>query len=276
MSDQKLRVLYVSQEINPFLTENNLSDIVQSVAQSVQEFGNEIRVFMPRFGCINERRHQLHEVIRLSGMNLIVNDTDHPLIIKVASIPQAKMQVYFIDNEKFFKRKETVCDNKNNLFDDNDERSIFFCRGVLETVKKLGWTPDVIHCNGWMTALMPMYIKKFYANDPHFNESKVVFSVYNNAFEGTLNSKLSSKLALDGFDKNDTKLLAEPTYENLCKTAINFSDGVIFEEKATSKSLQKYASDSEKPTLTHAKGDSVAKIYSDFYEQVLEENNALA
>lgn len=276
MSDQKLRVLYVSQEINPFLSETSLAQIVKNVAQSVQEYGKEIRVFMPRFGCINERRHQLHEVIRLSGMNLIVNDTDHPLIIKVASIPQAKMQVYFIDNEKFFKRKELVCDSKNNLFDDNDERSIFFCRGVLETVKKLGWTPDVIHCNGWMTAMMPMYVKKFYANDPYFNEAKVVFSIYNNAFDGSLNSKLPSKLAFDGFDANDTKLLKDPTHENLCKTAIKFSDGVIFEEKATSKSLQKFAADNDKPTLTHAEGENLAKIYSDFYEQVLETNNALA
>ncbi|MFP5471826.1 MAG: glycogen/starch synthase [Bacteroidia bacterium] len=276
MSEQKLRVLYVSQEINPFLSETNLSEIVKNVAQSVQEYGKEIRVFMPRFGCINERRHQLHEVIRLSGMNLIINDTDHPLIIKVASIPQAKMQVYFIDNEKFFKRKEIVCDTKNILFEDNDERSIFFCRGVLETVKKLGWTPDVIHCNGWMTAMMPMYIKKFYANDPHFNEAKVVFSVYNNAFEGSLNPKLPSKLSFDGFDANDTKLLKDPSYENLCKTAIKFSDGVIFEEKTTSKSLQKFATDNDKPTLMHAAGENLAKIYSDFYEQVLETNNALA
>jgi starch synthase len=275
MSEEKVKVLYVSQEINPFLAENEIAELVKNVAQGVQEEGKEIRVFMPRYGCINERRHQLHEVIRLSGMNLIVNDTDHPLIIKVASIPQAKMQVYFIDNEKFFKRKNTVCDDSKNYYPDNDERSIFFCRGVLETVKKLGWAPDIIHCNGWLTALMPMYVKKFYANDPHFNEAKLVFSVYNNNFEGSLDEKLANKLKFDGFTDEDVKLLKKPTYENLLKTAINFSDGVVVAGEAINKAVNKHITDSEKLVLSHAELENTAKSYSEFYDQVLVSNNVL-
>jgi starch synthase len=275
MDEEKVKILYVSQEIDPFLAGNEIADLVKNVAQGVQENGKEIRVFMPRYGCINERRHQLHEVIRLSGMNLIVNDTDHPLIIKVASIPQAKMQVYFIDNEKFFKRKNTLCDDNNNLYEDNDERSIFFCRGVLETVKKLGWAPDVIHCNGWLTALMPMYVKKFYSNDPHFNESKIVFSVYNNGFENSLNEKLSDKLMFDGFSEADVKLLKKPTFENLCKTAINFSDGIVIAGSKVNKAVDKFVSESDTPVLNHANCEDAAKDYSEFYDLVLETNSAL-
>lgn len=276
MAEEKVKVLYVSQEINPFLPEGEISSAVKSIAKGVQEDGKEIRNFMPRFGCINERRHQLHEVIRLSGMNLIIDDTDHPLIIKVASVPQAKMQVYFIDNEGYFKRKATYGNDEEPFFADNDERSMFFCRGVLETVKKLGWTPDVIHCSGWMTALMPMYIKKFYADDPHFNESKVVFSLYNKSFEGSLNSRLGEKLKFDNFSDADVKLLADPNYENLCKTAINFSDAVAFTGSEINKELADFVAKQDKLTLTKdAADEDSATTYSAFYEEVLESSSVL-
>ncbi len=157
---EKKKILFVSQEIAPFLPKSEISSTARRLPQGIQEAGKEIRVFTPRFGSINERRHQLHEVIRLSGMNLIIDDNDHPLIIKVASIAAARMQVYFIDNDEYFKRKNTVVDDKGLDYEDNDERAMFFCRGVLETVKKLGWQPDVIHCHGWMTAPMALYIKK--------------------------------------------------------------------------------------------------------------------
>jgi starch synthase len=173
---KKPRVLYVSQEITPFLPKSELSEVSRNLPQGIHEKGKEIRVFMPKYGSINERRHQLHEVIRLSGMNLVVDDTDHPLIIKVASIPTARMQVYFIDNENYFQRKADLTDKSGKFFKDNDERSIFFCRGVLETVRKLGWAPDIIHCHGWFTSLLPLYVKKFYNDDPHFADAKVVFS----------------------------------------------------------------------------------------------------
>ena len=277
MANEKVRVLYVSQEINPFLPESEISTTVKAVAKGVQEDGKEIRAFMPRFGCINERRHQLHEVIRLSGMNLIIDDVDHPLIIKVASIPQAKMQVYFIDNEGFFKRRATYGDDETPMFKDNDERAMFFCRGVLETVKKLGWAPDVIHCSGWMTSLMPMYIKKFYADDPHFNESKVVFSVYNNSFDGSLNKKLGDKLKFDNFSDEDITLLKDPNYENLCKTAVNFSDAVVIAGDNINKAVEAHIKESGKPALIPSNADEIDAIpYSEFYDQVLESNSILA
>jgi len=181
------RVLYISQEISPYLPETELSTTSRYLPQAIQEKGKEIRTFMPKFGSINERRNQLHEVIRLSGMNLIIDDTDHPLIIKVASIQSARMQVYFIDNEDYFQRKNTVMDDNQKEYPDNDERSIFYVRGVLETVKKLKWVPDIIHCQGWMTALTPLYIKKAYAEDPCFRNSKIIFSLYNDAFQNPFN-----------------------------------------------------------------------------------------
>src|ERR1041385_6147322 len=162
---KKARVLFVSQEVTPYLEENPMSHIGRYLPQGIQERGKEIRTFMPKYGLVNERRNQLHEVIRLSGMNLIINDSDHPLIIKVASIQSARMQVYFIDNEDYFQRKETLTDSKGKMFEDNDERSIFFCRGVIETVKKLGWAPDIIHCHGWLTSLVPMYIKRSFRDN---------------------------------------------------------------------------------------------------------------
>ena len=162
-----------------------MSEIGRYLPQGVQEKGREIRTFMPRYGCVNERRNQLHEVIRLSGMNLVINDADHPLIIKVASIQAARMQVYFIDNEDYFQRKAVLHDADGNEFEDNDERAVFFARGVLETVIKLRWAPDIIHCHGWLTSLVPLYIKKYYYNDPLFQNSKLVYSVYNDDFKNT-------------------------------------------------------------------------------------------
>ena len=178
----KLRILYVASEINPFLQITEVAEYVRKLPQAMQERGMEIRILVPRFGLINERKNRLHEVVRLSGINISVGDDEKPLIIKVASIPSAKLQVYFIDNEDYFHRKSVFLDKDNNFFDDNDERAIFFCKGVLETVKKLGWAPDVVHCNDWMTALIPLYLKTTYKNDPMFKDTKCVFTMYNNAF----------------------------------------------------------------------------------------------
>ena len=192
------KVLFVSQEITPYLPETELSQISRTLPQAIQETGKEIRTFMPKYGNINERRNQLHEVIRLSGMNLIIDDTDHPLIIKVASIQAARMQVYFIDNEEYFQRKHTVVDANGKDFADNDERMIFFARGVLETVRKLRWSPDLVHCHGWFTSLVPLYLKKAYREDPLFADSKVVFSFYNNGFNTPLNPSFLEKVVVDG------------------------------------------------------------------------------
>ena len=246
---EKKRVLYISQEIAPFLPHSDIATTTRKLPQGIQEGGKEIRAFMPRYGCINERRHQLHEVIRLSGMNLIINDVDHPLIIKVASVPQAKIQVYFIDNEDFFTRKATVKSDKGDYFDDNDERAMFFGRGVLETVKKLGWKPDIIHCHGWMTALTPLYIKKLYHNDPHFADAKVVYSVYDNGFNKNWDSNFYEKLKFDGFEEEDIHDLKDVDFVTLTKKAIQVSDGVIQGSGQIDQEIVKAIQTSETPFL---------------------------
>lgn len=273
---EKTKVLYVSQEITPYLEASEISTASRMLPQGMQEKGREIRVFMPRFGCINERRHQLHEVIRLSGMNLIINDNDHPLILKVASIPSARMQVYFIDNEDFFQRKAVLCDAKGKFFEDNDERSLFFIRGVIETVKKLGWSPDIIHCHGWMTALMPAYLKKIINDDPHFSDSKVVFSAYGLGFDGSLEKGMAAKLKMEGFTDKDLEVLQDPTFVNISKFAVDHSDGVVIGSQKIDAELEKHIGASGKPVLNHTDEESLVASCSAFYDQVLEESEVLA
>lgn len=266
---KSVKVLFVSQEIIPYLDESNMSTIGRNLPQGIQERGKEIRTFMPRWGCINERRNQLHEVIRLSGMNLVIDDTDHPLIIKVASIQSARMQVYFIDNEDYFQRKNILTDEKGKSFDDNDERAIFFARGVLETVKKLRWAPDIIHCHGWFPSFLPILVKRTYKEDPIFSKSKVVYSVYNDSFENPLNPKIKSKLNLENITKKDIELLAEPNYLNTSKFALNFSDGIIIGEKSIEKSLEEYIKTSNKPVLDYQSEDDYIDQINNFYDQIL-------
>jgi len=273
---EKSRILFVSQEIQPFLPETEISKKVRNLPQGIQEDGKEIRVFMPRYGCINERRHQLHEVIRLSGMNLIINDTDHPLIIKVASVPAAKMQVYFIDNEEYFKRKAVHKSENGKFFEDNDERSMFFSRGVLETVKKLGWKPDAIHCHGWMTAFMPLYTRKMYGDDPHFSDTKVIYSIYNNAFDGTLDKALIQKLKFDGFTDEDIAMMSEADADTLHKLAINLSDAIIYGSEEISEDVKAHAEASGKPILTYQGTEGYVEAYSEFYDLVIEKESVLA
>ncbi len=262
------RILYISQEITPYLPESEMSEIARYLPQGVQERGREIRTFMPRYGCVNERRNQLHEVIRLSGMNLVINDTDHPLIIKVASIQSARMQVYFIDNEDYFHRKCVLYDEHGNFFEDNDERAIFFARGVLETVIKLRWAPDIVHCHGWLTSLVPIYIKKYYHDDPLFSQSKVVYSVYNDDFEGELNKNFRKKLVVKGITSGDTKVIEHPTFENVTKMAINFSDAVIQGTEKISPELEKYILESKKLFLPFQSKEDYIDAYNNFYDKV--------
>ena len=267
---KKARVLFVSQEITPYLDENPMSHIGRYLPQGIQEKGKEIRTFMPRYGCVNERRNQLHEVIRLSGMNLIISDNDHPLIIKVASIQSAKMQVYFIDNEDFFSRKFVMTDAKGKHFDDNDERAIFFNRGVIETVKKLGWAPDIIHCHGWFTGLMPLYIKKAFADNPLFAETKIVYSLYNDDFPGTLDKGFAAKIPIEGVSKTDVKHVADPSFINLSKLAMDYSDGIIMGSDSVNPELQKYAKKIGKPILSFKTPEEYVEAYSMFYDAVLQ------
>ena len=211
------KILYVCSEVAPYVPDTESSLLSRRLSQAMQERGNEIRTFMPRYGCINERRHQLHEVIRLSGMNLIIDDNDHQLIIKVASIPSARVQIYFIDNDDYFARKAMMRDAEGSPFPDNDERAIFFARGVLETVKKLRWTPTVVHCHGWFAGVVPLYLRRIFNDDPIFKQTKIVVSLYDDGFEGTLDRGFRSKIENEGIKDKNLALLDEPSYENLCR-----------------------------------------------------------
>lgn len=266
----KKRVLFISSEIMPYLPESDMSHIGRYLPQGIQEKGKEIRTFMPRFGCINERRNQLHEVIRLSGMNLIINDTDHPLIIKVASIQAARMQVYFIDNEDYFQRKHVITDDKGNFFEDNDERAIFFTRGVFETVKKLRWAPDLIYCQGWFTALVPLYLKKEYADDPIFVHSKVVFSTSNDNFENSLDPEFYHKILTANITEKDVEIVREPTHLHINQLAFQYADGIIFNNKETDPELKQYADQSGKPLLEYSNKEEYIDNYSDFFDKIME------
>jgi starch synthase len=220
---------------------------------------------MPRYGNINERRHQLHEVIRLSGMNLVVNDLDMPLIIKVASIPKERIQVYFIDNDEYFKRKATFADEEGVMYPDNDERAIFFAKGVVETVKKLNWVPDIIHVHGWMAAMLPIYMKHFYKNEALFSETKIVTSVYSQSFDGTLDVEMINKVKFDGVPDEAIADLEIPSYENIIKATIKHSDAVIIASENLSPSLTKFIESSGKPFLPFAPKDAFAELYTNFY-----------
>jgi len=259
------RILYVSSEVVPYLPETEISSMSFEAPRMVNKQGGQIRIFMPRFGNINERRHQLHEVIRLSGINLVINDLDMPLIIKVASIPKERIQVYFIDNEEYFKRKATLTDENGSLFPDNDERAIFFAKGVIETVKKLNWAPDIIHINGWLASLLPLYLKEFYKTEPLFTESKIVTSVYNQNFEGTLDKDMIKKVSFDGLDDEVIKPLIEPNYINLMKIAIDNSDAIIKGSEDLNKELDDYINTAEKPTLDYHSLEEFAEPYTEFY-----------
>jgi starch synthase len=274
---RKARVLFVSQEITPYLDETHIGKIARRLPQAIQERGKEIRTFMPKYGNINERRHQLHEVIRLSGMNIVINNADHPLIIKVASIPTARMQVYFIDNDDYFQRKSVLTDKATGkYFDDNDERTVFFNRGVIETVKKLGWAPDVIHCHGWFTGLIPLYVKKAFTEDPLFSETKIIFTIYEEEFTKALNKKIIDKAIIDGITKKELKHIEDATYVNLMKLAIDHADGISFGSETINSEVEKYAKKSGKPILEFKGEAEYADAYNEFYDLVLENTTILA
>lgn len=265
------RILFIAQEITPYLPESEIATISRNLPQGIQERGREIRTFMPRFGNINERRNQLHEVIRLSGMNLIIDDTDHPLIIKVASIQAARMQVYFIDNDDFFQRKYTILDENDKEYEDNDDRSIFYVRGVLETVKKLRWIPDVIHCHGWFSALTALYIKRMYADDPCLKDAKIVYSIYNDDFQTPFRKEFPDKLIMDGATEDDVKgLRSDTSFAGLMKLAVDFADGVIQgSETINNDVLAHIQSKKELPFLPYQSPETYMDAFNAFYDEIL-------
>lgn len=263
------RILFVSQEITPYLDENEMSRRGRVLPQEIQERGNEIRTFMPRFGVINERRNQLHEVIRLSGMNIIIDDTDHPLIIKVASIQAARMQVYFIENEDYFQRKHVLTDGKGKPFEDNDERAIFFARGVLETVKKLRWSPDIVYCQGWFSALLPLYLKKVYHDDPIFTNSKIVYAVYDDVFKGDFGKGFREKFWLDGIEDKDVDFVKKYDWDGVMQLALHHSDAVIYGHKDIPASIRDFVKKENKPVLEYQEEEDFADSYASFFDNVL-------
>ena len=260
------RILYVSSEVVPYLPETEIASTAFNVAKKAHSKGVQTRIFMPRFGVINERRHQLHEVIRLSGMNLIINDMDMPLIIKVASIPKERMQVYFIDNDEYFKRKAIFSDEDDQLFSDNDERAIFFAKGVVETVKKLNWAPDIIHVHGWMASLLPIYLKEYYSEEPLFSESKIITSVYDKNFDGVLNPALAEKMKFDKIPEDKISNLEEPNYTNIIKNAVSNSDAIVQGSREIPNEVADEIEQKQLPLLSFQEDDSFEE-YLNFYSQ---------
>lgn len=263
------KVLFVNQDITPYVAETELSVMGRLAPQKVQENGCEIRTFMPRWGNINERRGQLHEVIRLSGINITIDDTDHPLIIKVASIPMTKVQVYFIDNEEFFTRKAQVADNDSVMFADNGERASFFAHGVIATIKKLRWTPDVIHCQGWMSALVPLYIKKAYNEELGLDNVKVVTSLFDQPQQKVMAENTKNCIAFNEGEAREllTKYNDAMTSRELEKIAIDYSDGVIKTSANIDDDIMKYAEEAGVKILD-CQDSNFAQSYIEFYEKL--------
>lgn len=272
MGDSVKRVLFVNSEIFPYLPETEISRVGRYLPQGIQERKREIRSFMPRYGCINERKNQLHEVIRLSGMNIIINDMDRPLVIKVASISAARMQVYFIDNEDYFHRKQVYCSEDGKFFEDNGERAIFFARGVLETVKKLRWAPDIIHCHGWISHILPLYLKKVYIDDPIFSNSKIVTSIYGDTPMEDFNDDLQGKVLFGGISREDASEIETANGINLAKLAVRYSDGIIFGTNDLPEELEKACRNSGLPILPYNEAslqdDSFVDDYNNFYDKI--------
>ena len=263
-------ILYVCQEISPYLPETEFSKLSLEMARQMQERGCEVRTFMPRYGCINERRNQLHEVIRLSGMNRIINDNDHQLIIKVASIPAARLQVYFIDNDDYFSRRAVLVDEDGKMFEDNDDRAIFFARGMLETVKKLRWSPTIVHCPRCFSAIVPMYLKRVFYDDPLFRDVKIVLSLGDDKFDGVLATDFKQKLEGDGIMDSKMSILEEPSYENLYRFVIDYADGIIVTSANADAAVLEYARSNGKKILEYAEGDAkeIFDNYKKFYDEL--------
>jgi starch synthase len=274
---EPVRVLFVNSEMEHFMPSSVIATVSRYLPQGIQESGAEIRSFVPRYGTINERRYQLHEVIRLSGMNIIINDIDRPLVIKVSSISAARMQVYFIDNEDYFHRKYVYTDDSGKYFTDNDERAVFFARGVLETVKKLRWKPDIIHCQGWISHFLPLYLRKVYSDDPIFTDSKVVLSLYNESLDMEFNEETRSKVIVPGIRNRDFEVFDPVNGINLAKLALQYSNGVIIGSKDLPAELEEAIKSSHLKVLPYREIDhpenSYIQDYKNFYDQILGNND---
>ena len=273
MGDSVKKILFVNAEMEPYLPESRMAKICRELPQGIQERHKEIRAFMPRYGCINERKNQLHEVIRLSGMNIIIGDVDRPLVIKVASIAAARIQVYFIDNEDYFRRKQLLQDTDGSWFADNGERAIFFARGVLETVKKLRWAPDIIHCSGWITHVLPLYLKKAYKDDPIFSNAKVVLSLFDDIPSAPLSPGFAETILYGSIKAKDAPLSEHADGMELAKLAAQYADGIILGTPRVDAALQAHCAALGVPVLpceeeTFADGSYMDR-YNSFYDDLL-------
>ena len=273
MGDSAKKILFVNAQMCPYLPENGIAKLCRELPQGIQERHKEIRAFLPRYGCINERKNQLHEVIRLSGMNIIISDVDRPLVIKVASISAARIQVYFIDNEDYFRRKQIDCDENGTYFADNGERAIFFARGVLETVKKLRWAPDIIHCSGWISHVLPLYLKKAYKDDPIFSGSKVVLSLFGDTPGDNLAPGLAKTILFGGIKPQDVPLPEQPGGMELAQLAAQYSDGIILGSPDVDPALEAHCRKLGLPILPYSAEQladgSYIDSYNAFYDDLL-------
>ena len=273
MGDSAKKILFVNAEMCPYLPETRIAKVCRELPQGIQERHKEIRAFMPRYGCINERKNQLHEVIRLSGMNIIIGDVDRPLVIKVASISSARIQVYFIDNEDYFRRKQIYHDADGTFFADNGERAIFFARGVLETVKKLRWAPDIIHCSGWISHVLPLYLKKAYKDDPIFTHSKVVLSLYDDITADPLSEGFDKTILYGAIKPRDVSLTDKADGMELAKLAVQYSDGIILGSPDVNPGLKEHCAAQGLPLLDYDPDSFADGSYMDrynaFYDDLL-------
>ena len=264
----KKRVLYVTQEMSPYTVLSEISTIVNQLAPNTYNKGFEVRVLMPKYGLINERRHRLHEVVRLSGMNIIVDDDDFPLIIKVASLPGSRMQVYFLDNEEFFKRKAIFDDADGNPFEDNADRMVFFCKGVMETVKKFGWAPDIIHCHGWMTSLIPMYHDKIYKQDPIFQDAQMIYSVYDSTYAPTFSDSFFDKAKINDLTDEDLEEYRKDGKITLHEGAIQYADGLIQGSESLPEDVQQAFDQFSSSKIKHEE-ETFLPDYLEFYKSLI-------
>lgn len=265
------KILYISQEITPYLRESSMSVYGNKLPQGIQEKGYEVRTFMPKYGSINERRNQLHEVIRLSGMNIVINDNDHPLIIKVATLQPSRMQVYFIDNDDYFFRAGAKQLETEASPADNDERMMFFVRGVIETIRKLRWDPAIIQCTGWMTALVPLYIKRLYEDDLSLTKTKLIYALRPEKFEGTLDKEFINKLKQLDLKEEDLNLITSNPVDwiTLNKLAIDYADAIVESTGDIPQELTDYASKSGKPFLKYSGEEIQLEDYDTFYRSLI-------
>ena len=264
------RILFINQEITPYLPANPISSLGKNLPVAMQSKGFEVRTFMPKFGNVNERRNQLHEVIRLSGMNIIIDDNDHPLIIKVASLQPSRIQVYFIDNDDYFQKLNSDVDAVGSNRADNDERAIFFARGSMESAKKLRWDPKIIHCSGWISALVPIYLKRMYGDDPSFKGTKLVYSILPGKISTPIDERFLAKLKADGFSARDIKKFQSlPLDTNLFhRMAVDFSHAVIINDPDADPELVEYIKASGKPYMLPENLEKGMDAYAEFYNSL--------